>query len=71
MPREVKMELEAKKFELARDYPLVCLNTIFNAKRIKQLGLRPHEEITNNVSQAIGILKMNPMEVYEEDFYKS
>ena len=50
---------------MVKNYPLVCLNMAFGEERVKQTGmLRPLKEITNNVHQAVEVLKRNPDEDY-------
>ena len=57
-----KSDLEIHGFEAQRDFPVICLNMMLSQQNILATGLRPHQEINSNVSEAIDIQKVNPAE---------
>ena len=54
LPRSINMIIE-QDFELAKSYPLVCINMAI-AQEVESIeGLRPYQEIYNIVRQSIEI----------------
>ena len=60
LPRSGQLYMRDFDFGTQSKHPFVCLKMMLNQQREQVEGLRPHEEISRNVAEAIQIKKENP-----------
>ena len=60
LPRAAEIYMQDFDFGTQSKHPFVCLKMMLNQQREQVEGLRPHDEISRNVAEAIQIKKANP-----------
>ena len=60
LSRAAEFLMEDFDYKAQIQYPIVSLNSMLMQQRERVEGLRPHDEIAQNVSRAVSILKRNP-----------